>query len=96
MLLIMGSLVAGVVIGISGMVAEGFVPYLNKITTVTLFVMLAILGAQIGCNSELLNNLTLLGWRAVIISFLSILGSVAAVWLAVRWFKLSQGEGEKT
>lgn len=94
MLLIMGSLIIGMIIGFSGLIHKEIIPYLSKVTTIALFIMLAILGAQIGCNNELLHNLTLLGGRALLIAFLSIVGSVAAVWLVMRLF-LSNSKGEQ-
>lgn len=60
---------------------------------ITLFIMLAALGAQIGANRELLVNLPSLGWRAAVISALSIAGSVVALRLTAKYLEPSAGPG---
>lgn len=92
--LIVIALVAGVIIGASGFIPAAALKHVDKLTTITLFIMLAALGAQIGSNNELLGNLAALGWRALVIALLSVAGSVTVLWLAVRYFKLATVEEE--
>ena len=89
-------LIAGVAAGASGRVPAVVFRHIDTFTTVILFIMLAALGAQIGSNSELVGNLAVLGWRALVISLFSITGSVLALWLVVRYlkFSVSQRYGE--
>ena len=58
--------------------------------------MLWCLGAKIGCDDELLRNLGLLGFRAVIMAFGIIAGSLLLLWLVTRLFAhdISQEEQE--
>jgi hypothetical protein len=92
MWLILAALMAGVFIGACGLLPTGCNKRLDRVMTVTLYVMLAALGAQIGGNQELLANLGLLGWRAVVISAFSIIGSIAVLWLAARHCLLCKGD----
>lgn len=92
MWLIIAALAAGVLIGVSGFLPVGWHKRLDRTMTLTLYVMLAALGAQIGGNQDLLANLGLLGWQAVVISAFSIVGSVAALWLATRCCILCKGD----
>lgn len=84
MWLIIIALAAGVIIGACGLLPAGWHKKFDRVMTITLYIMLAALGAQIGGNQELLANLGLLGWQALVISVFSIAGSVAALWLATR------------
>lgn len=93
MWLILLSLVAGIIIGVINIFPASWFKHLDKSITVTLFVMLAALGAQIGSNAELVANLPVLGWRAAVIAVLSIAGSVGALWLvASRWTAYAERE----
>lgn len=94
MWLIIISLVLGILLGVYGRLPEIIVSKLNSISTCTMFLMLAALGAQIGSDAELLRNICIIGYRAFIISVLSVLGSVLLLWLAVRLFNLSSQEKE--
>ena len=69
---------------------------LNRLSTVALLIMLWCLGAKIGCDDELLRNLGLLGFRAVIMAFGIIAGSLLLLWLVTRLFAhdISQEEQE--
>lgn len=93
MWLIVVSLLAGVALGVTNIIPGTWLRHLDKGITITLFVMLLALGAQIGSNNELVANLPVLGWRAVVISALSIAGSVVALWLvATRWIVFKERE----
>jgi uncharacterized membrane protein YbjE (DUF340 family) len=85
MWLIILSLTAGCIVGASGMVPAACFRHLSKMITIVLICMLAALGAQIGNNAELLTNLPVLGWRALLIAVCSVAGSVTALWLLERW-----------
>ena len=49
-------------------------------------IMLWCLGAKIGCDEELLHNLDLLGFRAVIMAGGIIAGSLSLLWIVTRLF----------
>ena len=84
MWLIIACLIAGVVLGASGRMPEGWAKYISSLTTATLVIMLVALGAQVGANAELTANLPVLGWRALLITIMSVVGSVLALWAIER------------
>ncbi|MPM97989.1 hypothetical protein SDC9_145170 [bioreactor metagenome] len=92
MWLIVVSLFFGVVLGVANVVPVTWLRHLDKTITVTLFIMLLALGAQIGSNGQLVNNLPTLGWRAAVISTLSVAGSVFALWLVATRTALRERE----
>lgn len=93
--LIIIALIAGIGLGLSGLVPSCFSARLDKIITVTLFIMLFALGAQIGSNQDLLGNLTVLGGRAVVIAGFSVAGSLLLLWLIARLFRLESAQQEE-
>ena len=95
MWLIIASLAAGFAVGASRLLPAAWSARLGRAMTAALFVMLAALGAQIGANRELLANLPTLGWHAAVISALSIAGSVAALLLVVKRFRLADRLAER-
>lgn len=93
MSLIVLSLLIGVALGVANLIPDGWLRYLDKSITITLFIMLLALGAQIGSNSQLVANLSVLGWRAAVISSFSIAGSILALWFVAK--RTALGEREK-
>jgi prepilin signal peptidase PulO-like enzyme (type II secretory pathway) len=92
--LILFALAAGVIIGAGSFLPASWLARLPKLTTITLLLLLVVLGAQIGSSSELLAGLPVLGWRAAVFGGLTIAGSLAAILLVGRWFDLADGDGE--
>lgn len=91
--LIVISLLTGAALGMAKLIPESWLRHLDKSITITLFAMLFALGAQIGSNSELVANLPVLGWRALVIAGLSIIGSVLSLWLLTsHWTALKEGK----
>jgi uncharacterized membrane protein YczE len=84
--LVMISLLAGCFLGASNLIAEKWIAYLDKIVMGIVFILLIAVGLGIGSNQELIANLTVLGWKALVIAALSTGGSVIALWLAVSKF----------
>lgn len=91
MWVIIVALAAGVALGAGRLLPATWLAGLGRLMTATLFVMLAALGAQIGADRELLANLGPLGWRAFVISALSVAGSIAALYLAAKTLRLPGG-----
>ncbi|WP_378952859.1 LysO family transporter [Pelosinus sp. sgz500959] len=77
------SLLAGCLLGVSNIMTERWIGHLDKIIMVVLFILLIAVGIGIGNNQELINNLTLLGWKAMVIAILSTVGSVLTLWFVV-------------
>ncbi|MDT8902964.1 LysO family transporter [Anaeroselena agilis] len=89
------ALAAGIALGASRLLPAARLGSLGRLITATLFIMLVALGAQIGANRELLANIGPLGWRAFVISVLSVAGSVAALYIVARHIRLTAGAPER-
>lgn len=59
---------------------------LDKISLVSLFLMLWCLGAKIGCDRELLAKLDVIGLKSLELTFFVIVGSVLGVWMVLKIF----------
>ena len=80
------SIAAGILVGWLDIFNYKTKKYLNHLSTAALLVMLWCLGAKIGCDEELLHNLDLLGFRAVIMAGGIIAGSLVLLWIVTRLF----------
>ena len=58
----------------------------EKTISLTIFLLLFIMGITIGSNDELIQNLGSFGWQAAIIAFSATCGSILASWLVMRFF----------
>ena len=58
----------------------------EKTISMTIFLLLFIMGITIGSNDELIMNLGNFGWQAAIISVSATCGSVLAAWIVMRFF----------
>lgn len=79
-------LLAGCFLGASNWIAEKWIAYLDKMVMGIVFMLLIAVGLGIGSNQELIANLMVLGWKALVIAALSTAGSIVALWLAVAKF----------
>lgn len=59
-------------------------PWLPRLVTVVIWILLALLGAEAGGNEAVVGGLATLGVQALTIAALSIAGSIAAAWLLGR------------
>lgn len=89
------SIAAGILFGWLDVFNYNKKKFLNRLSTVALLIMLWCLGAKIGCDEELLRNLGLLGYRAVIMAFGIIIGSLSLLWLVTRLFAHDIGQKEQ-
>ncbi len=58
----------------------------EKTISMTIFLLLFIMGVTIGSNKELIGNLGNFGWQAAVISVSATCGSVLAAWMVMRFF----------
>ena len=58
----------------------------EKTISMTIFLLLFIMGITIGSNDELIMNLGNFGWQAAVISISATCGSVLAAWLVMKFF----------
>lgn len=65
---------------------------ISKSITVTIYLLLFLLGITVGSNKSIVNNLASLGWQAFVIAFLGSLGSAIAAFLVYKFFFAKDGE----
>ena len=58
--------------------------WLNRISTVCLFIILLCLGAKIGCDREMLDKIPVLGKQAFLLGSSAILGSMLMFYMIIR------------
>lgn len=81
--LIVISLLAGCLLGVSNRIDKRWIGHLDKVVFLVVFILLTVVGVGIGSNREIVANLTLLGWKAMVIAALSTIGSVVVLWALV-------------
>ena len=63
-----------------------FLEKVEKSTSLTIFLLLFVLGLSIGSNTLIVNNLGKFGWQAIVLATSSILGSMLASFIVLRLF----------
>lgn len=76
----------GIAIGWSDILNIKIKKGLDKLSLVSLFLMLWCLGAKIGCDKELLAKLDIIGLKSVELAFFVIAGSILGVWVVIKIF----------
>lgn len=76
---------AGAAIGSRRRVREARLPWLNGLQRLNLMVLITALGVQLGANDEVVASLGQIGLSALVITLLSMAGSVACVFLLRRF-----------
>ena len=64
----------------------------EKTISLTIFLLLFILGVSIGSNSLIVNNLGKFGWQAIVLAVSGVLGSLIAAGLVLQLFFRKGGE----
>jgi uncharacterized membrane protein YbjE (DUF340 family) len=85
MFTVIAIMLAGVLIGYLARA----VPMLQKVgksISVTIILLLFLLGMSVGSNETIVSELGRLGWVAVVIALAGTCGSVAAAWLIVKFY----------
>ena len=77
----------GIVLGCTNILSYKAKEIGNKISKIALFVMLWCLAAKVGCDKEVLANLSILGFQSLFMALAVIAGSFGAVWLISRFFR---------
>jgi uncharacterized membrane protein YbjE (DUF340 family) len=86
------SLLAGCLLGASNLISKAWLVQLDRIVMMTVFILLIAVGLGIGSNQELIANLAVLGWKAMVIAALSTAGSILALWLVASKCDLLQSD----
>lgn len=84
MLIVMGIMIGSLLLGV---ICRRRLPWVGKVTTVLVWLLLFLLGLEVGGNRQIVEALPTLGVDALVISMFATLGSVAAAALLWRWIR---------
>ncbi len=79
------SLGLGVALGFLRPLSASQSKIMYRVTMAGLFLLLAVMGAQLGVNEEVLGNLGKIGFKAVVLAGFAVAGSILAVHIFFRW-----------
>ena len=85
MLSIVATMITGIILGYL-LRNKTFTRHTGRSISLTIFIMLFIMGLNIGSNEELISNLGKFGWQAAVISVSATCGSIFASWIILRLF----------
>lgn len=72
-----------------------FLSKTEKTISLTVFVMLFVLGVSIGSNRQIIESFWSFGWQAAILAGAASIGSMLAAWLVFTFFFKKGGRHEK-
>lgn len=84
MLVIMGIMFGSILLGV---VCRRKFSWIGKVTTVLVWLLLFLLGLEVGGNRQIVESLPTLGVDALVIALFATLGSITAAGLLWRWIK---------
>ncbi|MGM9582134.1 MAG: LysO family transporter [Phascolarctobacterium sp.] len=84
MTIIICAIAAGILLGWLDVFNYKTKLWLNRFSTVCLFIILLCLGAKIGCDKEMLDKIPVLGQQAFILGSSTILGSMVMFYLIIK------------
>ena len=84
MTIIICAITAGILLGWMDVFNYKTKLWLNRISTVCLFIILLCLGAKIGCDKAMLAKIPVLGKQAFILGSSAILGSMVMFYLIIK------------
>lgn len=84
MTIIICAITAGILLGWLDVFKYKTKLWLNRISTVCLFIILLCLGAKIGCDKEMLAKIPVLGKQAFVLGSSAILGSMVMLYLLIK------------
>lgn len=94
MFAVFGFMAAGV---ISGWLLRRYrLKWMGKVTMVLIWILLFLLGLEVGGDRSIVESLPTLGVEAVIIAVVSVLGSCLLALLLWRWVRRDEGNKEKS
>lgn len=88
---IISILLAGIVIG-HLLRDRKFLSHIEKSTSLTVFILLFVLGLSVGSNRLIVENLGRFGWQAAVLATLSLAGSIVAARIVYQLFFYQKGE----
>ena len=84
MTIIICAITAGIVLGWLDVFNYRTKLWLNRVSTICLFIILLCLGAKIGCDKEMLAKIPVLGKQAFILGSSAILGSMVLFYIIIK------------
>lgn len=78
MFTIIGLMLTGMLFGF--LLRKQKLSWIHKVITVLIWLLLFLLGIDVGGNQEIINGLHTIGMEAIIITLAAMLGSVTAAW----------------
>ena len=78
MFTVIGIMFAG--IGIGYLMRRQSIPWINKVITALIWLLLFLLGIEVGHNQQIIRSLTTLGAEAFSIAIVCVLGSCITAW----------------
>lgn len=95
MIILIFFLAIGITLGYFEIIPSKFLSTLNKIPYISLLVILFFMGSKIGLDTSIIKNIQVIGLKALIIAFGSILGSLAFIRLIMGNTNISAEREEK-
>ena len=84
MTIIICAITAGILLGWLDVFNYRTKLWLNRVSTVCLFIILLCLGAKIGCDKEMLDKIPILGQQAFLLGSSAILGSMLLFYIIIK------------
>lgn len=78
MFIIIGLMLSGMLLGF--LLRKQKLSGIHKVITVLIWLLLFLLGIEVGGNQEIINGLHTIGLEAIVITVAAVLGSVTAAW----------------
>ena len=78
MFTVIGIMFAG--IGLGYLMRRQALPWINNVTTALIWLLLFLLGIEVGHNEQIIRSLPTLGLEAFVIAIVCVLGSCLAAW----------------
>lgn len=84
MLKIIGLMLAGIVVGY--LFRHKNLKWIQKLIIPVIWLLLLLLGIAVGGNDDIINNLTKIGWQALIITIGAVGGSLLLAWIVYKFY----------
>lgn len=80
---------------ITGYIIKRKIQFINKVITVLIWMLLFILGIEVGSNRQIIESIATLGIEAIIITVTAVTGSCLAAWMLWSYlYRQKKGEGK--
>lgn len=84
MLSIVGVMMGGIVMGY--FFREKRLTCISRLIMIVIFILLFLLGINVGENKQIMGNLDVIGGEAVVITFGAVAGSVLCAWVIYKFY----------